>query len=58
MRLIGGREMRDQTRPGRTSARKSTPATPQDKQREAALAKARCTEIAMLAAARGWGKKK
>jgi hypothetical protein len=49
------------TRTGRTQlTRKKRSPVPAgtDKARAAALARAQCAEIAMLAAAKGWGRKK
>ena len=51
--------MRERKTPQRTSAEKRQPAAASEaKDKAAALARARCTEIAMLAAAKGWGKKR
>jgi hypothetical protein len=52
-------EMRNRSTSKQAASKKSgSPATKQAADKGAALAKARCTEIAMLAAARGWGKKR
>ena len=51
--------MSDRTTPPRDVSRRRQPRLPNDaKEKAAAAARARCTEIAMLAAAKGWGKKK
>jgi len=51
--------MRNRSTSKQSPAKKSgAAAQKQTTDKDAALAKARCTEIAMLAAARGWGKKR
>jgi hypothetical protein len=52
---VGGESMRTAQRPARKQRLTRPKSQPDDKAR--AEAKARCAEVAMLAAAKGWGKK-